>query len=503
MGTWSLRRHGPEGIHEQRKGDRMYKRTEQGWLKHLDFILLDVLCLQLALVLACCIRYGPDQWLYDEALYRRLALWMSVFDVIVAVMFNTMRNVLKRSASAELRYTLAHSALVFGAVVLFLFSTKEAVEYSRQVLWTTLFGYCAIAFIGRMLWKKLMRRWLRDERKRAMLLIASEKTAREAIGNFRAHPLAGIGLSGLVLTDRDAAGETFEGVPVVAGLSDAAQYICREWIDEVYIGVADMNERTARLLDKCREMGVTIHLWTMSLSGGKQTVEEIAGMTVVSRSINMASPMELLLKRVVDLLGGVVLSLLALIAIAVFGPMIKRRSPGPVLYAKERIGQNGRKFRMYKIRSMDVGADERKASLMDQNLMSDERMFKMEFDPRIVGNRVLPDGTHKTGVGDFIRRYSIDELPQAFNLLLGNMSLVGTRPPTVDEWEKYELHHRARLAIKPGITGMWQVQGRNRITNFEEITRLDTYYIAHWSFLLDMKILFKTVWVVLQRKGAM
>ena len=126
MGTWSLRRHGLEGIHEQRKGDRMYKRTEQGWLKHLDFILLDVLCLQLALVLACCIRYGPDQWLYDEALYRRLALWMSVFDVIVAVMFNTMRNVLKRSASAELRYTLAHSALVFGAVVLFLFSTKEA-----------------------------------------------------------------------------------------------------------------------------------------------------------------------------------------------------------------------------------------------------------------------------------------------------------------------------------------------------------------------------------------
>ena len=116
---------------------------------------------------------------------------------------------------------------------------------------------------------------------------------------------------------------------------------------------------------------------------------------------------------------------------------------------------------------------------------------------------MLPDGTKKTGIGEFIRRYSIDETPQAINLLIGNMSLVGTRPPTVDEWERYELHHRARLAIKPGITGMWQVQGRSKIIDFEEITRLDTEYIANWDIGLDIRILFKTIWVVLQRKGAM
>ena len=117
--------------------------------------------------------------------------------------------------------------------------------------------------------------------------------------------------------------------------------------------------------------------------------------------------------------------------------------------------------------------------------------------------RRCPDGTRKTGIGEFIRKTSIDELPQGFNILLGQMSLVGTRPPTVDEWEKYEFHHRARLATKPGLTGMWQVSGRSDITNFEDVTRLDTEYIENWSLGLDVKILLKTVGVVLGHRGAM
>ena len=158
---------------------------------------------------------------------------------------------------------------------------------------------------------------------------------------------------------------------------------------------------------------------------------------------------------------------------------------------------------MYKIRSMYLDADARKQELMSQNRVADGRMFKMEFDPRIIGNEVLPDGTRKTGIGELIRKWSIDELPQGFNILVGQMSLVGTRPPTVDEWEKYELHHRARLATKPGLTGMWQVSGRSEITDFEEITRLDTEYIENWSIGLDIKILFRTIGIVLRHKGAM
>ena len=134
--------------------------------------------------------------------------------------------------------------------------------------------------------------------------------------------------------------------------------------------------------------------------------------------------------------------------------------------------------------------------------MGDGRMFKLDFDPRVIGNKVLPDGTKKTGIGHFIRESSIDEFPQFFNVLKGDMSIVGTRPPLPGEVSQYELHHRARLAIKPGITGMWQVSGRSSITDFEEIVDLDTRYIREWSLWLDIKILLRTVHAVLGKKGA-
>ena len=164
---------------------------------------------------------------------------------------------------------------------------------------------------------------------------------------------------------------------------------------------------------------------------------------------------------------------------------------------------NGRKFKFYKIRSMYLDAEQRKAELMKDNRVSDGMMFKLDFDPRIIGNEILPDGTRKTGIGEFIRKYSLDELPQFWNVLKGDMSLVGTRPPTVDEWEKYKLHHRARLAMKPGITGMWQVSGRSDITDFEEVVKLDTEYICNWSMGLDFRLLFKTVGAVIKKRGAM
>lgn len=149
-----------------------------------------------------------------------------------------------------------------------------------------------------------------------------------------------------------------------------------------------------------------------------------------------------------------------------------------------------------------MDAEERKKELMAQNKVSDGMMFKMDFDPRIIGNRILPDGTKKTGIGQFIRKTSIDELPQFWNILKGDMSLVGTRPPTLDEWEKYEPHHRARMSFRPGLTGLWQVSGRSNITDFEEVVRLDTQYIGEWSVKGDIKIILQTAVGVLKNEGA-
>lgn len=311
-------------------------------------------------------------------------------------------------------------------------------------------------------------------------------------------------LAGLVLSDRDAQGETLNGIPVVANLSDAAEYICREWVDEVFIE-ADAIKAAKKLVAQCQEMGVVVHEQLMLESGvsQKQLVEHIGDYTVLTSTVNYATPFQALVKRLMDIVGGLIGCVLAGIIILIVGPQIKKASPGPIIYSQERIGQNGRRFKFYKIRSMYLDADERKKDLMKENRVSDGLMFKLDFDPRIIGNEILPDGTKKTGIGAFIRNTSLDEFPQFFNVLKGDMSLVGTRPPTVDEWDKYELHHRARMAMKPGITGMWQVSGRSDITDFEQIVKLDTQYICNWNIGLDLKILCQTVSAVLKHKGAM
>jgi lipopolysaccharide/colanic/teichoic acid biosynthesis glycosyltransferase len=250
-------------------------------------------------------------------------------------------------------------------------------------------------------------------------------------------------------------------------------------------------------------MAIPVHiLLPVGAMGGKSFVEKVYGFDVLTHAANTATPLQLLIKRGTDLAGGLIGSLAAVLIILIVGPFIKIASPGPILFRQERIGLNGKHFHMLKLRSMDTDAEERKADLQDQNCVTDGRMFKMEFDPRIIGNRILPDGTKKTGIGEFIRRTSLDEFPQFFNVLKGDMSLVGTRPPTLDEWERYELHHRARLSTRPGMTGMWQISGRSEITDFEEVVRLDTQYINNWSIGLDIRILLKTVKIVLCGRGA-
>ena len=201
------------------------------------------------------------------------------------------------------------------------------------------------------------------------------------------------------------------------------------------------------------------------------------------------NPTQLTIKRIIDFIGGLVGSIVSLPIILITAIPLLLESPGPLIFKQQRIGRNGRVFNIYKLRSMYVDAEERKKALMEQNKMNGF-MFKMDNDPRI------------TKVGKFIRKTSIDELPQFWNVLKGDMSLVGTRPPTIDEFEKYESHHKRRLSLNPGITGLWQVSGRSNIQNFEEVVKLDCEYIDNWSLWLDIKILFKTVGVVLTHKGA-
>lgn len=277
-------------------------------------------------------------------------------------------------------------------------------------------------------------------------------------------------------------------------------------MDEIFIFMNSDLDYPMELVEDFNQMGITTHVAiarTRSQEDPKQFVERIGGVVYMTKTMNYASARQLFLKRAIDIAGGLVGCLLMVLIMIVVGPIIYLSSPGPIFFAQERIGRNGRKFKMYKFRSMYMDAEERKKELMSQNKIGDGMMFKMDFDPRIIGNKILPDGTKKTGIGQFIRRTSLDEFPQFINVLKGDMSLVGTRPPTIDEWEKYESHHRARMAFRPGITGLWQVSGRSNITDFEEVVNLDTKYIDNWSIGQDLKIMLKTVKSILVNEGAM
>ena len=247
-------------------------------------------------------------------------------------------------------------------------------------------------------------------------------------------------------------------------------------------------------------MGVTVHqcLNLEASDSNVQVVERFCGYTVLTSCVQSATAFQSFCKRTLDIIGGLVGMLITGLLVLIIGPMIYIASPGPIFFSQVRVGCGGRKFKIYKFRSMYMDAEERKKELMARNQMQG-LMFKMDDDPRIIGSG--PDGRRK-GLGWFIRKTSIDEFPQFWNVFKGDMSLVGTRPPTVNEWEEYEYHHRSRLAIKPGITGLWQVSGRSDITDFEEVVKLDVKYIRNWSFGEDIKILFKTVLVVLGGIGS-
>lgn len=198
----------------------------------------------------------------------------------------------------------------------------------------------------------------------------------------------------------------------------------------------------------------------------------------------------LILKRIVDIIGALILTILVSPIILLLAIAIKLDSPGPVFFRQERAGFGGRRFKMLKLRTMHRDADDQKADLAHLNRSGDTRLFKIADDPRV------------TRLGKYLRRWSIDELPQFWNVLIGDMSLVGPRPFFESDFDWYEDHHFRRLDAKPGITGLWQVSGRSELVNFEDVIYLDRQYIEQWSFWLDISILFRTIPAVLRRTGA-
>lgn len=483
----------------------MYKKGPKGWLKHLDFIIIDVITLQLAFVLAYAIRFVERDPYADPRLYQAMSLFLLLADLVALILFSTLKNVLKRSWVQEIWVTFKQALVVELLATLYLFSVQRGYDFSRAVLFLTGILYGLLSYLTRMGWKFILRKILASSPGRSLLIVTTEAQVYTVLANVQNPRYQTYRIVGIAITDKDLIGATIDGIPVVAQMDGVADYVCREWVDEIFLAPPEHAPYPSSFVDKLILTGVTVHVNLATPGerrGRKQIMEKMGNYTVMTTSMNFATTGQAFLKRAMDIAGGLVGTILTGIIFIFVAPLIYHESPGPIFFVQERVGRNGKRFKMYKFRSMYLDAEERKKDLMDQNKVEDGMMFKVDFDPRVIGNRILPDGTKKTGIGNFIRTTSLDEFPQFVNVLKGDMSLVGTRPPTMDEWEKYEFHHRARLAISPGITGLWQVSGRSDIVDFEEIVKLDTQYINNWSLGLDIRILFKTVVAVLGRHGA-
>ena len=476
----------------------MYKKANLGWLKHWDFMILDLVCLQVAFISAYFIRHGVHL-AYENKLYRNMAFVLFLIQVCVTFFGESFKNVLKRGYYKEFTATFKHVCQIILIAVFYLFATQTGEGYSRITLVLTGIIYMVISYIARILWKKYLKtKGVVGKGNRSLLIITSEEMMDTVIDTIRNNNYEGFQIKGISLLDADRVGERINDVPVVATMDNVEEYVCREWVDEVFLNLPKEIPLPRDLINHFIEMGITVHLKLIEmakLEGEVQRVERLGSYTVLTSSINMASWKQALYKRAMDIAGGLIGCIITGILYLIVAPCIYIKSPGPVFFSQIRVGKNGKRFKLYKFRSMYMDAEKRKKELMAQNRVKDGMMFKLDHDPRIIGG--------DKGIGGFIRKYSIDEFPQFWNVLKGDMSLVGTRPPTIDEWDKYELHHRVRLAIKPGITGMWQVSGRSDITDFEEVVRLDKEYITKWSLGLDVKIVMRTVGVVFGKSGAM
>ena len=467
--------------------------------------------MQCGFLLAFVLRHG---WItpYSWEGYLEFNLFLLGGDLLYLLLAEPFRSVLHRGWWKEMESCIKSAALVLFASTFFLFVLKVGGYYSRFVLIMTGGLYLGLNYVLRVSWKTYLKRHGSLRAKEAVLIASDREILKDVLDNLEAHDFEIKTVSGLILLDAQELPQegSFFGIPVVASLHTMTEYICRNWVDEVLVvHQTSHNEERETLLKKQLDLiaisGVAVHnaVWVPSSSDYQQILEEIGGYMVLTRVVKSVTLWEALFKRTLDILGGLAGCVLALLAIVLVGPVIYLQSPGPIIFRQKRVGRNGKIFTMYKIRSMVLDADARKQELMQHNRMADGMMFKVDFDPRIIGAKRLADGTIHKGIGNYIREWSIDELPQFFNVLKGDMSLVGTRPPTLDEWQKYELYHRARMAFRPGITGMWQISGRSEITDFEEVVKLDMQYISQWTPGMDFRILLETVKTVFGKKGAM
>lgn len=455
------------------------------YLRKFGILVLDIGCIFTSFALAFCIYPNNTMPMSN---YVIILLMLSVGYNFVN---SQNRYLFSRGYLEELKEVVLYNIYLLCGLVVVSFFWKKLDSMSRLI---TAYFFCmniVVMYFSRGLVKEILKRMYNDDPKKSKsILMILEKGQEAVIQKFNSGLTYNV--VGTLIVEHDNVTGNINGNDITCTLSEIVNNVVTYQIDDVVFKLPGQDQKSLfELITDFEDMGVNCH-YALDVPTGAQgnaKMEMFGDMFMATYTLRTQSTWQLLMKRMMDICGAVVGLILCGIISIFLVPAIKLDSPGPAIFSQIRIGKNGRRFKFYKFRSMYIDAEERKKELMKNNEM-DGLMFKMEDDPRI------------TKVGKFIRKTSLDEFPQFWNVLIGDMSLVGTRPPTEDEFNKYNGHYKRRLMMTPGITGLWQVSGRSSITDFDEVVKLDLEYIDNWSLLGDIKILFKTVYSVIKRDGA-
>lgn len=460
-----------------------------------SYLLLfaDLVSIAFAYTIAILIRYRKFSRVMEPELHFVVCIGFLLFCTIYSFLFDWNREFLKRGILVELVAVTKFNIFMELAVMAFLFMLQRSAGVSRLVM-----GYFAvlnivIVWLVRLVMKKVLRIYFTANANIVKIMIITKQAIlNKTVEKLKEAMDINYEIVALACIDADLKGREVQGITVNADREDVLTLARQMPLDEVFLNLPDEDMAYVKhMIYDLESMGIACHynIDIVERPSKEVRVGNFAGYTVVTYSINHFDYRRMVVKRGIDIVGGLVGCLITIVLTPFVALAIRLDSPGPVFFSQTRIGKNGRRFKIYKFRSMYVDAEARKKELEAQNEMQG-LMFKMENDPRI------------TKVGRFIRKTSIDELPQFFNIVRGDMSLVGTRPPTEEEFEQYNSHYRRRISMTPGLTGLWQISGRSEIVDFDEVVKLDLEYIDNWTLGLDIKILFRTVWVVLAGKGS-
>jgi exopolysaccharide biosynthesis polyprenyl glycosylphosphotransferase len=467
-------------------------------------LLLDSALIYIGFGLAWVMRYQWEigghvlPWDYEPfSTFQRPALALIAITLIALALRGSYRQ--PRGTGLLDHFIIVGSAVTtaMGGLVLFAFLLQFSP--SRLVFIFAWALVIVLLWLRRLLSLRVQQSlWEREIGVTRVLVAGSNAVGRRAMQAIVSQPSLGYRLVGFVDDgpDRGPVGVGSEHRVIwptrLGEVEDIEAVVANQDVDEVVIAIpSSQQEQILSIIEHCRQEGVAFKVVPdlVQLSLDRVDLGNLAGLPLIGMKEPAITGWNYMLKRVLDIVVALIVLTIFSLPMAIIALLIKRDSEGPVIFRQERVGRDGKSFTITKFRCMVNDAEAQRAALMEQSQGIDLRLFKMENDPRV------------TSTGRWLRRWSLDELPQFWQVLTGEMSVVGPRPQLVEEVERYEEWHRQRLHATPGLTGLWQINGRSDLS-FDEMVRLDLFYAEHWSLWLDIKVMLRTVPAVVRGSGA-